>query len=120
MFADPITITVNAVAKAMVRINSGDPYASEYYLKEGNTQEWRLKIRNSSYTDKAGNTIDRHNVEFVNTVYATATVKQIVRKIYTVIENYRSDSLTDPLNVSLGAIAFLTSANVTKMLNYES
>lgn len=119
MFADPITITVNAVAKAMVRINQ-DQYGSEYYLKEANTQEWRLKIRNSSYTDKSGQVIDRHNVEFVNTVYATSTTKQIVRKIYTVIENYRSDTLTDPLNVSLGAVAFLTNANVTKMLNYES
>lgn len=51
MFADPQTLTVNAVAKALVRINQ-DQYSSEYLLRSS-TDEFRLKIRNSSYLDKS-------------------------------------------------------------------
>lgn len=118
MFADPITITVNSVAKALVRINQ-DKYGSEYLLREA-TQEWRLKIRNSSRSDKSGGFIDRHNFEFTQTVYATSTAAQFDRKIYTVFEHSRSDTVTDPLNTFLGFVAFQTSANLTKALNYES
>ncbi len=118
MFADPITITVNSVAKALVRINQ-DTYGSEYLLREA-TQEWRLKIRNTSYTNAAGQLVDRHNFEFVNTVYATSTVPTIVRKIYSVFENNRSDTSADPLNAFVGFVAFMTSGNIQKALNYES
>lgn len=118
MFADPQTITVNSVAKAMNRINQ-DAYGSEYLLREA-TQEWRLKIRNTSYTPKGGVLTDRHNFEFTQTIYATSTAAQIIRKIYTVMEHSRSDTVTDPLNTFLGFVAFQTSTNITKALNYES
>ncbi len=118
MFADPITITVNSVAKALVRINQ-DAYGSEYFLRES-AQEWRLKIRNTSYKNAAGQLVDRHNFEFVNTVYATATVPAIPRKIYSVFENLRSDTAADPLQAFVGFVGFMTSANLQKALNYES
>lgn len=117
MFADPVTITINSVAKALVRINQ-DSYGSEYFLREA-TQEFTLKIRNSSFV-KSGVTIDRHNFEFVNTVYATSTTPAIVRKIYSVFENYRSDTTADPLNAFVGFVGFMSSANITKALNRES
>jgi len=118
MFADPITITVNSVAKALVRINQ-DTYGSEYFLREA-TQEWRLKIRNTSYTNASKQLVDRHNFEFVNTVYATSTVPSLVRKIYSVFENVRSDTAADPLNAFVGFVGFMTSGNIQKALNYES
>lgn len=118
-FADTITITINSVAKTLTRINQ-DGYSSEYFLR-GSTDEFRLKIRNSSYVSKtSGKTVDRHNVEFTQVVYATSTVPQINRKAYAVLENERNDGVTDPLNFDLGYIAFFTSANITKLLNYES
>lgn len=120
MFADPITVTINAVAKNLTRINSGDPYSSEYWLKESNTGDYRLKIRHSTYTGKDGIIVDRHNVELVHTVYATAAAKQIVRKVYAVFEAMRSDTVTDPVYVANGLFAFLTAANVTKLANLES
>lgn len=119
MFSDPITITVNAVAKPLVRINQ-DAYGSEYFLREA-TQEWRLKIRNSSYTSASGVLIDRHNFEFTNTVYPVLPAQvSTVRKIYSVFENYRSDTTADPLNTFVGFVGFMTSGNITKALNYES
>lgn len=120
MFADTITITINAVAKVLARINSGDPYSSEYLLRE-TTGEFRLKIRNSSYTDKLRGTVDRHNIEFVETIFAVApaTINR-VRKIYAVFENEQADDQTASKKFAAGFAGFLTEANFLKLLNWES
>lgn len=121
MFADTLTVTINAVPKILNRI-ADDGYTSEYYLR-GTLDEFRMKIRHSSYVDKArgNNKVDRHNVEFVHTVYpvAPSTIAR-VRKSYVVIENDNVDGITEPLNMTLGFVGFLTSPNVTKLLNWES
>lgn len=117
MFADPITVTIATVAKSLVRINQ-DSYGSEYFLREA-TQEFRLKIRNTTYSLNGIQT-DRHNFEFTNTVYSTETSPAIIRKIYSVFENARSDTTSDPLATFVGFVGFMTSANIQKALNYES
>jgi len=71
MFGDTITLTVNAVAKALKKINQ-DSYSSEYLLRE-TTGEYRLKIRHSS--EKAllrGESMERHNVELSRTVFGVS------------------------------------------------
>ena len=45
MFTDTLTVTINAVAKVMVRVNQ-DGYSSEYRLKETDG-EFRLRDRKS-------------------------------------------------------------------------
>lgn len=120
MFADPSVVTVNAVAKNLVRINQ-DKYSSEYMLRTA-TDEFRLSLRNSSYTDKKrGVTIDRHNAELIQTVFpvAPATTSH-VRKAYVVIENQQGDTLLDPRYVAAGLLVFLTNANIDKLMNFES
>lgn len=122
-FADPAVITINGVAKNLVRIRA-DGYSSEYLLRSS-TDEHRLNIRNTTYLDKKrGVSIDRHNAELIQTTFpvAPATLSTI-RKVYVVIENQRGDTLTDPTNVAVGILSFLTAssaANVTKMMNLES
>lgn len=123
MFADPAVVTINAVAKNLVRINQ-DAYSSEYLLRSA-TDEHRMKIRNSSRVDsKTGIGTDRHNVEIVQTVFPVLpSTTSIVRKTYVVIENQQGDTLTDPLNVAVGILNFLTAssgANITKLMNSES
>jgi hypothetical protein len=124
MFADPQTLTVNAVAKALNKIGSGNG-TSEYLLRTA-TDEFRLNIRNTSYADKKrqGVMIDRHNVEFVHTVFPVAPATlSTVRKTYVVIENQRGDTLTDPVYVASALLSWLTAstnANITKLVNYES
>lgn len=123
MFADPTTLTVNSVAKALVRINQ-DKYSSEYLLRTA-TEEFRLNVRNSTYMDKKRAVlIDRHNVEFIHTVFpvSPATLSTI-RKTYTVIENQQGDTLADPTYVASALYAWLTAstnANITKLMNLES
>lgn len=120
MFTDPAVVTINAVAKSLVRINQ-DKYSSEYLLRSS-TEEHRLNIRNTRYTDKKrGVSIDRHNVELIHTVFPVAPATlSTVRKVYTVIENQQGDTTVDPRNVALGLFAFLTSAKVDQLMNFES
>lgn len=71
MFGDSISITVNAVAKTLKKINQ-DSYSSEYLLRE-TTGEFRLRIRHSK--EKAlirGENMDRHNVELTRTIFGVA------------------------------------------------
>lgn len=121
MFADTITITINSVAKVLNRI-ADDGYTSEYYLR-GTTDEFRMKIRHSSYLakDRGGRKVDRHNVELTQTVFpvAPATIAT-VRKAYIVMENDSTDGVTEPLNFDLGFVGFLNSGNTTKLINWES
>jgi hypothetical protein len=120
MFADPAVVTINAVAKNLVRINQ-DKYSSEYMLRT-TTDEFRLNLRNTSYLDKKrGVKIDRHNAELIHTVFPVAPATlSTVRKVYAVIENQQGDTLTDPRNVALGLFAYLNSANIDKLMNLES
>lgn len=120
MFADTLTITINAVAKQLVRVNQ-DGYSSEYRLIEANG-EFRLRIRNTSYKDKVrGNiTVSRHNLELVQTIYGAAGAPNTTRKAYAVFEKDQGDGITDSSKMTVGAVGFLTEANVTKMLNWES
>jgi hypothetical protein len=123
MFADPQTLTVNAVAKALNKIDVG--HGASRYLLRTTTEEFVLNIRNTNYTDKKrGVKIDRHNVEFVHTVFPVApSLLSTVRKTYVVIENQQGDTLVDPTYVASALCAWLTAstnANITKLMNLES
>lgn len=120
MFADPLVVTINSVAKNLIRVNQ-DQYSSEYLLRS-TTDEFSARIRHSKYTSKdTKKLMHRHNVELTHTVYpvAPATVP-VVRKAYVVFENEYSDSATDSLNFDNGFVGLLSSGNVTKLLNWES
>jgi len=122
MLADPAVITINAVAKNLVRIRQ-DNYSAEYLLRSS-TEEHRFNVRNTTGVNrKTGIKTDRHNAELIHTVFATSTTPDIVRKSYVVIENQQGDTLVDPTYVAAGLMSFLTAssnANITKLMNFES
>lgn len=120
MFADPAVVTINGVAKNLIRIRQ-DQYSSEYKLRSAD-DELRLNIRNTSYLDKKRKIdIDRHNVEMIHEVFPVApATTSVIRKVYVVFENQKGDTLTDPQHVVSGLLAFLTSGNITKLMNLES
>lgn len=124
MLADPTVLTINGVAKSLVRVNQ-DGYSSEYLLREA-LGEYRLKVRNTpaAFNKRLGVTMERHNVELTHTLYPVlpATVG-VTRKVYLTIENQQGDTLVDPMYETAALCVWLTansSANVTKMLNSES
>lgn len=120
MFSDTISITVNAVAKVLTRINQ-DGYSSEYFLRE-TTAEYRLRLRNTSYVDKTREKrVDRHNVEFTQTIYPVApAIVSTIRKVYNVFEIDQGDVIADGVHHAVGLMAFSTNANLTKLANWES
>lgn len=115
-FANPTTITINAVAKALDRYSGPMNGASEYSLRSA-TDEFRLKIRNTKYTDKKRNVeIHRHNVEFVQTVFpvSPATLSTI-RKVYFVIEDQDGDTASDVVNMVAGLFGLFTASSNARM-----
>nr|UJQ85888.1 MAG: hypothetical protein 2 [Leviviridae sp.] len=121
MFGDTITVTINAVAKVLSKINQ-DGYSSEYLLR-ADTEEFRMRIRNTTYADKTrgGKKVDRHNVELVHRVYAVAPATvDTIRKAYSIIENDQGDPSTAVVKFGAGMFAFHTEANITKLFNFES
>lgn len=120
MFADTLTVTINAVAIVLNRINQ-DGYTSEYYLKN-TLDDYRMRLRNSTFNDKTrGVKVDRHNIELVHTIFpvAPATLSTI-RKYYCVFENDATDSNAAIGKFVLGIAAFQTEANAVKLANWES
>lgn len=124
MFGDTITITVNSVAKVLVRIDDGN-YSSEYLLRT-TTEEFRLFIRNSKVVDKkrVGANMDQHNVEFIHTVFPVAPATlSTVRRCFATFLNQQGDTLSDPLNDALGFLAWLSASSgaaISKLQNFES
>lgn len=99
---NPLTITYNAVAKVLPRINQ-DNYGSEYFLSEA-TQSFRVKIRHSTESpQKDGTTFDRHNVELTHVVFAVGTVPAITSQVYAVIRD-------TPLNTAATEVSYLGGA----------
>lgn len=121
MFSDPLTVTINAVAKNLIRINQ-DQYSSEYLLKE-TTGEYRMKLRNTSYSDKTrgGLKVERHNVELIYSIYPVSpAIFPTIRKNYHVFEMDTGDDSALMAKLVAGLSAFMTEANATKLLNFES
>jgi hypothetical protein len=123
MFADPFSVTINSVAKSLVKVNQ-DQYSSEYRLRSS-TDELRLAIRNTNYTDKKrGVSVDRHNVELVQEVFPVSpATKSTIRKTYMVMENDKGDSLADPVYLASALLTALTASSnaaLTKLTNFES
>jgi len=114
--ANPAVVTINAVGKTLVKINT-DNYGSHYRLVEA-TQRFDLKIRHAAEKPtKLGVVMDRHNVELTQTVFSTdPDVADTVYQSYVIIRNpstktgvetpYLAHGLADYLNIS-GAVADL-------------
>jgi hypothetical protein len=95
--ANPLVITIGGsggTAKSLPKVNQ-DAYGSEYLLRE-TTQEFRVRIRHSRESVAVGQyPIERHNVEFTQTVYGTAPAPDKIRQAYIVLRNTKTDLAAD-------------------------
>lgn len=119
MLGDTISLTHNSVARVLSKINQ-DNYSSEYLLRTA-TDEFRLQVRHSTESAKPGVVpFERHNLEFTATTFATPTVAEVKNiSSYTI----RTRKGTDPATALLAAkaqVAWLSDANVTKLIAWES
>jgi hypothetical protein len=117
--ANPLVITINAVAKNLAKINN-DNYGSEYLL-QSSTEEWRMKIRHSNEAVKgAAPQMARHNVEFTHTVYATSTVPAVVTQIYSVIRNTTLVTDADLQYMMAGFVAFFDATHTLDLRGWQN
>lgn len=91
MFANTLTLTIDGVAKSLLRINQ-DSYGSEYKMSSG-TELIRLLVRHSTENAKGG-IVNRHNVFVEQIVYATPTTTE---KLHSATFTLRERQGSDPL-----------------------
>jgi len=117
MFGDTFVVPHADGNITCVKINQ-DGYSSEY-LKKGTLDETRVRIRHTKTNSTAAQVSkDRHNVEILQTVYATATEAEFQRKVYVVVELVPDDpdtKLTDAL-----ADWLIVVGNIAKLVGWES
>lgn len=106
MFANTLTLTVNAVAKVLTRVNQ-DNYGSEYKLVSS-TDSWTLKFRNSNDPSDGVEPLTRHNMYVEYVVYATPTATE---KRYTMSATMRYRKTSDPTQMGYIEAAFCTLLN---------
>lgn len=118
-FSDPLSVTIAAVAKNLVRIDSGRQ-ASEYFLNE-TTQAFRAFIRSQDLKKEVdGRHRVRHNITLQQTIYATVSTPELVRKSSMTLEHYAGDDPAAFDDVGIAVAAMITAPNVVKLNNYES
>jgi hypothetical protein len=118
-FADPLVLTVNGVAKNLVRLTSGDNLTSVYRLR-GTLDQYDAKIAHKSFVDKVRGTVNRHSVEIIHTVYPVSpSTVPTIRKTYIVLEETPNDDTTAVQKFDEAFVALMTNGNITKLLNYE-
>lgn len=118
MLGDSITITVNAIAKPMKKINQ-DNYSAEYLFRE-TTGEYRLKVRHSNEKSSTGKVpMDRHNVEFSHTRFATGEQPAATTVVSTTIRNPKDADAVAVDHLSDGLADFVK-ANAALLVGWES
>jgi len=118
-FGATLTVTINAVAIIMNRINQ-DSYGSEYFLHTA-LSDYRVKIRHTKEPVKGVVGVDRHNIEFTQTIFATLTVPQIVRQVYLVGRFQTNDDYTSDFQFMDGFFSYVRGGTVeTDLINWMS
>lgn len=82
-----LVITVNGVAKTLNKVGGGSELSNRYFLREA-TQEFSAVVRHNLSAKSAvtGNPVERHNIEFVQLVFASGGTPQYANKAYFVME----------------------------------
>lgn len=114
------TITINNGAEKVLTLINQDAYASEYLLKDS-ASEFRLRIRHSKTKATATRVaMDRHNVELIETVYASGEVPEYERKFYMVIENKPDDLEVKNVDAIADLCIATSNAFLDQLMGWES
>nr|QDH91212.1 MAG: hypothetical protein H2Bulk341670_000002 [Leviviridae sp.] len=103
MFANTLTLTINAVAKVLTRVNQ-DNFGSFYKFADG-VEAITMQIRHTTDTVKGGVSINRHNVYVERTVFATPTTTE---KYWSMTATLRDRVGSDPTVLLQSWVGFST------------
>lgn len=109
-FGATITITVNAVAKVLNRVNQ-DNYGSEYKLATS-TDSWKLLIRHSTDSvDSDGVTMERHNMYLEHITFPTSTTPIYKESLTWTMRAGKFDGITQLGYDAKGMLAYLSASS---------
>jgi hypothetical protein len=117
MIGDTLTVTYNAVAYVLNRINQ-DNYSSEYMKKDA-TMEHRVLFQHARENGRGGVQMERHRVQYTRTELDTVNGNREFSSVLII----RAPVATDPVLLEKTAkaqIALMTDALVTKVVAWES
>lgn len=118
-FADPTPVTIAAVVKNLVRIDSGKGQ-SEYRLSEA-TQSFQMFIRSTELkVETDGRRKWRHNISLRQTVFAVALIPEYIRDASVSLTHYSTDDITAADDVLIAIAGMCTAGNILKLNNFES
>lgn len=116
MFADPLSITYNAVSKALVRVNQ-DSNGSDYYF-DGGLDKFSINIRHT--IPAKGQSGESHMMRLDNDTYGADGTYIRRGSVWLVAKTFDKVQDTTTLAYTAKALtALLTNANVDKLLARE-
>lgn len=117
MFSDPQTVTVNSVAQTLAAV-SREPMKSTYREDVG---EYELVISHQENAKRNRRTIRLNRQKVSADPFIPANNIEVSHSIYLVIDTPLAGfTMTELKDDALGLVAWLTSANVLKVLSGES
>lgn len=119
MLTEPISITYNAVAKSLVRINQ-DAYSSVYYLDDSaNLMRFTLTVKHT--VPAAGKYPESHMARLdVDILNADGSLQRTVSSWGVMKTDSNTQDLTTSQRVQAAFVGFWVAANTTKLLGRES
>lgn len=119
MFTDPQSVTINAIANSLPRIDTGD--RSAVYLKDDET----LTLTVSHLDTRNGRTrrmVRLDQTKIAADPFISGNNREVAAATFVVVDEPDDGSFTNTelLNLEKGLIGWLTDANVTKVLAGES
>jgi hypothetical protein len=118
MIGDTVTVTFNAVATTLAKINQ-DNYSSEYHFLDA-TKQYVLRIRHQDESVKTGQPqFVRHHVDLTRIEFDAVNGDKTFQS-YTVIRHQKGSDPVAARNLTLALNGFETSATLDKIMNKES
>jgi hypothetical protein len=119
MFADPLSITYNAVAKSLAKVNQ-DGGGSDYFLDDTALTETKFRLSVRHTIPPRGVAGESHLIRldaerYPSGVYTRFDSFWLVDKIF-----YSSQDISEHHDLGDAFVGVLTSANVLKLLSREN
>lgn len=120
MLSDPQSVTVNAVAKSMPRMNQDGIVNGALYRYKITADEYTMTIKHTDGRISGGKFGESHTVRLQYKLAATATVPEALGIFTFKIENEDGLDLTQARYVALALTTWLSGATIDRLLIGES
>lgn len=120
MLGNTLTLTIAGVAVVMTKTDPGLPFTSEYRFRDADHQLIARIRHNRTKATATRPSVDRHNFELVETVFADGTVAEFERKCYFVLEQSPQDTNVSNFDAVCDWAIASSNAALVSLLGWET